>query len=159
MVLEGNNSPDSSTSSHRVERRGRTRKVSRYTLKPSPDSLATVREFIRTSLEPFSAVEPHMFDIVSATHEACKNAVVHNPGSDEPVDVVCEVLDDSVVVEVADRGQGFDADRVLHAGAPEPDAVEGRGIFMIYSLMDAVETETGSNGTRITMQKRFRPAV
>jgi len=137
-----------------ITRNSEARKVSRYSLDPESSSLILVREFIKTTLQPFSPITPHVCDIVFATHEACKNALQHNPQNDSPVDVVCEVLKDSVVVEVADRGSGFDH-CILPPSAPEPEAMEGRGIFLIYSLMDAVEAETGVEGTSIKMQKRF----
>ena len=141
----------------KITRNGDARKVSRYTLEPAASSLTTVREFIKTSLRPFAPIDPYVHDIVFATHEACKNALQHNPDVDSPVDVVCEVLDDSVVVGVADRGNGFDP-RILPPRAPDPEALDGRGIFIIYALMDAVETETGAHGTRIQMQKMFKPS-
>ncbi|MFH1151183.1 MAG: ATP-binding protein [Actinomycetota bacterium] len=129
-----------------------TRKVSRYTLEPSPSALATLREFIRTTLRPYRLSESSVADIVSATHEAAKNAVVHNPESTGPVDVVCEIKDDRVVVEVADRGQGFDL-RALSASLPDPEAVAGRGYFLMNALMDGVETQSGKGGTRVRMVK------
>lgn len=141
----------------RVKRNGNTRKVSRYTLEPRSSSLTTIREFIRVSLVPFGPSDPDLQDIVFATHEACKNALQHNPDVDSPVDVVCEVLDDSVVVEVADHGNGFDP-RILPPKPPDPEALDGRGMFIIYALMDAVETQTGEHGTRITMQKMLEPS-
>ena len=141
-----------------IARDGNPRKVSRYTLEPTPSGLTTVREFIRTTLKPFALIEPHIYDIISATHEACKNAVVHNPDNDSPVDVVCEVRDDSVIVEVADSGPGFDPD-ILPPTKPAAEQLEGRGIFIIYSLMDAVEAETDERGTRITMQKLLERAA
>lgn len=143
---------------NRTARKGRQRKVCRYTLEPSASSLTAVREFIRTALKPFSNIEPHVHDIVSATHEACKNAVLHNPDTEGPVDVVCEVLDNAVVVEVADRGKGFDP-VILPPEPPDPEAMDGRGFFIIYALMDEVEAETGSGGTRIRMQKHLSPAL
>lgn len=132
----------------------RPRKVSRYSLEPCTSSLVLVREFIRATLQPFSGLEPHVQDIISATHEAAKNAVVHNPETEAPVEVECRVMVDSVVVEVTDRGGGFDDG---HLPPPEPDLMSsaGRGMFIIYMLMDEVEARTGEGGTRITMRKRF----
>ena len=135
-----------------IEPCSHSKKVCRYTIEPTPSSLTTVREFIKTTLRPFTHVEPHVHDIVFATHEACKNAVVHNPDCEEPVDIVCEVRDGSVMVEVADRGKGF-APAILPPEAPAADALDGRGIFMIYSMMDEVEAQTGKGGTRIRMLK------
>lgn len=141
-----------------ITRNGSARKVSRYTLEPATSSLTTVRDFIRTSLRPFAPIDPYIHDIVFATHEACKNALQHNPEVDSPVDVVCEVLDDSVVVEVVDRGSGFDP-RLLPPRKPDPEALDGRGMFLIFALMDAVEAYTGEKGTRIKMQKMFKPSL
>jgi serine/threonine-protein kinase RsbW len=135
----------------------RTRKVSRYTLEPSPSALATLREFLRITLKPYPLSESSVADIVSATHEAAKNAVVHNPESAGPVDVVCEVKDDAVVVEVADRGRGFDPES-LSLSLPDPEAVAGRGYFLMNALMDRVETESGKSGTRVRMVKAIAPA-
>lgn len=132
-------------------------KVCRYTLEPSASSLTTLREFIRVTLRPYPHIEPHIEDIVSATHEACKNSLLHNPRIESPVDVICKVLKNRVVIEVLDRGSGFDPE-ILPPSPPDPEALEGRGLLIIYALMDKVEAETGEHGTTIRMQKKLRPA-
>lgn len=137
-----------------IIRKGEKRKVCKYTFQPKAESLATVREFIRTTLKSFDSIKPHVPDIVFAAHEACKNAVEHNPESDQPVDVVCEVFEDSVVIQVSDKGKGFDP-RSVPKSMPDPTALAGRGIHLIHSLMDAVETKTGSDGTMVRMKKRI----
>jgi anti-sigma regulatory factor (Ser/Thr protein kinase) len=134
----------------------RARKVSRYNLEPTPSSLTLVREFIKTTLDPFKPIKPYIPDIVCATHEAAKNAVEHNPDCHAPVEVVCRVLDDSVVVEVSDKGNGFRSGK-LPPPPPDPEAVAGRGIYIICTLMDEVEALSGEGGTRIKMLKRFAP--
>lgn len=139
-------------------RNGRSRKVSRYTLEPSTSALTTLREFLRATLKSYPDIEPYIQDIVSATHEAAKNAVVHNPDSSGPVDVRCEVRRESVVVEVSDRGKGFkppDKPALL----PDPEALAGRGIFLMHALMDDVETKSDRRGTRVRMVKRLEPAL
>lgn len=136
----------------------RPRKVSRYSLEARVSALPSLREFMRVTLKPFDPIGPHVSDIVFATHEAAKNAVVHNPGYDLSVEVVCSVMPDSVVVEVNDRGSGFDA-RSLPPSQPEPEASAGRGIFIIYSLMDEVKTKSGKAGTCVRMMKRFAPSL
>lgn len=130
-------------------------KTGRYLLGPSPFGLTTVREFIKATLRPFPITSSQVFDIVSATHEACKNALVHNPHIEEPVLVTCSVDEDSVTVEVTDRGTGFDSSS-LPPAAPRLDANVGRGIFIIYSLMDRVETQSCAQGTSVRMEKRYR---
>lgn len=127
-------------------------KINRYSLDHSASALTTVREFIRATLFPFAQAAPFTEDIVSATHEAAKNAVEHNDARTGPVQVVCEVTDQSVVVEVSDRGSGFDPS-ILPPGCPGPEEPAGRGLFIIYSLMDEVITATGEGGTRVRMVK------
>ncbi len=134
---------------------GEKKKVCKYSLQPKAESLTTVREFIRTTLKPFDSIRPHVHEIVFATHEACKNAVEHNPESEDPVDIVCEVFEDSVIVQVSDRGKGFNPKNIPKR-IPDPTALEGRGIFLMHAMMDAIETKTGNNGTTVRMQKRIR---
>ena len=129
-------------------------KVSRYVLEPSTSSLALVREFLKATLLPFPLAQPHVYDILSATQEACKNAIEHDPIAQYPVDVACEVFKDVVVVKVSDRGNGFDPG-ILPPQPPDPEATAGRGLFLIYSLMDNVDVETCRDGTCIRMTKRL----
>jgi anti-sigma regulatory factor (Ser/Thr protein kinase) len=60
----------------------------------------------------------------------------------------------SVVVEVRDKGNGFESGS-LPPPPPDPEALAGRGMFMMCSLMDEVEAHSGKAGTRIVMLKRF----
>lgn len=143
---------------HGKARGGRSHKVSRYTLEPSTSSLTTLREFLKATLKPYPAVEPYLQDIISATHEAAKNAVVHNPDSNGPVDVTCEVLPDAVVVEVKDKGRGYKPS-CRPPQQPDPESLAGRGTFLMYSLMDKVETTSDSHGTCVRMVKRLQPAM
>lgn len=136
----------------------RARKVSVYSLEPTTSALTTLREFLRSTLEPYPDVEPHISDIVAATHEAAKNAVVHNPEAGAAVDIICEVTDNSVVVEVKDQGKGFDVD-AWPMERPDPEALAGRGMFIMRMLMDAVETRSGSDGTQVRLVKSLQPAA
>lgn len=130
-------------------------KISRYTLYPNHSSLAGVREFIRTTLSPIDEARPCIGDVISATHEACKNAVIHNPGIDEPVEVTCKASPEVIEIEVADKGRGFDP-CLLPPSLPEDEAIGGRGLYIMCSLMDKVDAETGEGGTKIRMAKRLR---
>lgn len=139
-------------------RKGRTHKVSRYTLEPSTASLTTLREFLKSTLRPYAEVQPYLQDIISATHEAAKNAVVHNPDSNSPVDVVCEVRSDSVVIEITDKGGGYSPENKTPE-QPDPESLAGRGTFLMYSLMDKVETKSDSGGTCVRLVKNLLPAL
>lgn len=138
-------------------RPGRSHKKSLYTLEPSTSALTTLREFLKATLMSHPACEPYVQDIVFATHEAAKNAVIHNPHPDGPVDVTCEIRETEVVVVVSDRGRGFEAR--VDPDEPEPEALAGRGIFLMHALMDSVETESDRSGTRVVLIKRIETAA
>ncbi len=94
-----------------------------------------------------------------AVREAVANAIKHgnqqNP--DAPVDVELAVEEGLAVIQVADRGKGFDPNQVGDPLAPEnllkPN---GRGIFYMKSFMDDVQyTFRPEGGTVLTMRKRI----
>lgn len=93
-------------------------------------------------------------DIVQALTEASVNAIMYST-SEMDVDIVIIAVHNSLILEVRDRGPGFNPDSV-----PPPDfdliseiGVEsgGFGIHMIKSLVDKVEIESSDQGTLIRM--------
>ncbi|PKQ28795.1 MAG: hypothetical protein CVT63_01075 [Candidatus Anoxymicrobium japonicum] len=135
-------------------RNGRSQKVSCYTLAPFVPALTTLREFMKATLISYPGVEPYIQDIITATHEAAKNAVVHNPGSSKPIDVICEIRDRAVLVEVSDRGHGFKPTGKSPC-PPDIDALSGRGFFIMHSLMDEVQIKSNRHGSCVRMLKRL----
>jgi serine/threonine-protein kinase RsbW len=95
-------------------------------------------------------------DIVQALTEALVNAILYST-SDLDVEVVVFAAHTSLILEVHDRGFGFDVDSV-----PPPDfdliaemGVKngGFGIHMIKALVDKVEIESTDEGTTVRMSK------
>lgn len=95
-------------------------------------------------------------DVVQALTEALVNAVLYST-SDFDVEVLVFATTSSLIVEVHDRGSGFDIDSV-----PPPDfdlmseiGVKngGFGIHMIKALVDKVEIESSDQGTIVRMSK------
>ncbi len=98
--------------------------------------------------------------MVTAVREAVTNAVIHGnkEQSGTRVDVVFELADDCIRITVADQGDGFDPDSL-----PDPVSKEhlmdasGRGVFLMYQLMDNVTYDfPESGGTTLSMTKRRR---
>jgi serine/threonine-protein kinase RsbW len=91
-----------------------------------------------------------------ALSEACANAVCHGSprGALNHVHVRYEVRDQCLSVEVEDEGCGF-----RPASIALPDSSEfkpsGRGVFIMKTLMDDVEYEPTSHGTRVRLTKRL----
>jgi serine/threonine-protein kinase RsbW len=95
-------------------------------------------------------------DIVQALTEALVNAVLYST-SDLDVEVVVFAANTSLIVEVRDRGSGFDIDSVP---PPDFDLISeigvkngGFGIHMIKALVDKVEIESTNQGTTVRMSK------
>ena len=91
-----------------------------------------------------------------ALTEACSNSVRHAYGDDGgQVDITFELLDDRLIVEVADDGSGFVP---LPADTNEDELTEGGlGIAIIRSIADEVEIGGGPDGrgARLRFVKRL----
>jgi len=85
-------------------------------------------------------------DLKLALTEACSNSVRHAYDNDEGrVDISFELLEDRLIVEVADDGSGFepaDAGKSLDEELSEG----GLGIAIIRSVADEVEIGDGPGG-------------
>ena len=90
-------------------------------------------------------------DILLALTEAATNAARHSGSSEADVQVV--FFDHTVAVTVTDNGVGIDSERVDFL-CPHPLSPDGRGLFLISSVMDSVEV-TCQGGTRLRMTKHL----
>lgn len=105
----------------------------------------------RLALSGLARVRPFadetLADLKLALTEACSNSVRHAyADSDGHVEISFALLDDRLVVEVADDGTGFEpADPA--AEAERDDLTEGGlGIAIIRSIADEVEIGGGPDG-------------
>lgn len=85
-------------------------------------------------------------DIVLATQEAAKNAVL--AGSGRRVTVAAWIEDEAIWVRVQDAGKGFAQRRSRRC--PSVWSTHGRGLYLMQALMDEVEI-THAHGTRVVM--------
>ena len=89
--------------------------------------------------------------------EAVGNAIRHGlpAGSHSRLRICIEVRGDDLIIEVHDRGQGFDLCE-LPESCPEDLDEGGRGVFVIRSLMDSVSYRRTRVGNVLEMRKRLR---
>jgi anti-sigma regulatory factor (Ser/Thr protein kinase) len=95
-------------------------------------------------------------DILIALHEAVANALTHS-GSATAVRVALKATGTQVTIEVADAGVGIDPEVHLPPRPPSLLAEGGRGLFMIWTLMNSVRL-VDSPGTHLVMIKELFPA-
>ena len=91
-------------------------------------------------------------DMALATQEALKNIVQYACPIDDLMHVTLTDVGDRMVIEVLDKGTGFDL-REIEGSPPSPMALHGRGIHIMRGLMDDVVVESGRDGTIIHMEK------
>jgi anti-sigma regulatory factor (Ser/Thr protein kinase) len=96
-------------------------------------------------------------EVLLAADEAFINAFMHSGDAAGRVDVRAEVRAGRVVVEIRDRGCGFDPRSIDVEAVPDPLATHGRGLFLIHHLMDDVEvcSRKRGAGTLVRMVKGF----
>ena len=87
-------------------------------------------------------------DLKLAPTEACSNSVRHAYENGEGhVGISFELLDDRLIVEVADDGTGFELDAADGDGGGREELSEGGlGIAIIRSIADEVEIGGGPDG-------------
>jgi serine/threonine-protein kinase RsbW len=92
-------------------------------------------------------------DVKLAVAEACTNCIQHASGN-ESILITCETEPESLTVRVRDFGHGTRPEAIQSRRVDEP-RVGGLGVFLIRSLMDAVEYDVHpERGTNLVMTKK-----
>jgi serine/threonine-protein kinase RsbW len=121
-------------------------RVVRLTIPAKPEYITLSRLALAGLSRVRAFPEDTLADLKLALTEACSNSVRHAYADDDGrVDISFELLDDRLIVEVADDGSGFepaesdrDGDEELSEG--------GLGIAIIRSIADEVEIGGGPEG-------------
>jgi serine/threonine-protein kinase RsbW len=114
--------------------------------------IASVEKFIDSVCTDYKISEDVYGNILIATIEAVKNAIVFGNGNDreKPVGISAYTAVDNLVISVKDAGNGFDYDNLPDPTLPENiEKLSGRGVFLIKNLAD--KTEFLDGGSRIKM--------
>ena len=117
-------------------------------------SVPVVRRVLKSALDALGIVPEVVHDIELALTEACTNVLDHSVAADE-YEVSAGIDGSLCVIEVVDRGEGFDSGSKGHALAAG-DAEEGRGIQLMRSLVDSLEFEVRERvGNVVRMEKQL----
>jgi anti-sigma regulatory factor (Ser/Thr protein kinase) len=117
------------------------------------EELRALRLWLREELSP-RADERCVADVVVAVQEAVTNSLRSRGPGRRPVTVRLDLDDGYAWAEVVDSGPGMvDADTA--APRPSTEAVNGRGLYLMRSLMDVLEISSYPAGSRVRMGKRL----
>ncbi len=117
-------------------------------------SVPLARRILKRSLDTLGIDADVVSDIELALTEACTNVLDHAVGDDDYT--VRAGIDGRVcVIEVIDRGHGFDGSQHGLQDAAE-GAEEGRGVQLMRSLVDRLEFQSlPMEGTVVHLEKRL----
>jgi serine/threonine-protein kinase RsbW len=116
-----------------------------------PKARRDTREFARQC----GLTDIEVNDITLAVGEACNNAVEHGHVADGSFSIACRFDHADIVIEVADRGTGFDPTGKGLTSDPETLRLRGLGIFIMRSLMDDVCFTVHPSGTSVRLTKHL----
>lgn len=117
-------------------------------------SVPVARRVLKNSLQVLGVRPDVVADIELALTEACTNVLDHAVDADE-YEVSAGVDGTACVIEVIDRGQGFDGS-VKGLAEAEPHAEDGRGIQLMRALVDKVTfTSRPAVGTVVHLEKEL----
>ena len=117
-------------------------------------SIPVVRRICTSAMQVLGVDDRCQRDLEVALTEACTNVLTHSgPGDD--YEVVVGIDGAACVIEVVDRGHGFDAESLGFSDA-SPTAEEGRGIQLMRALVDRVTfTSKPERGTIVHLEKEL----
>ena len=117
-------------------------------------SVPVVRTLLKQAMKVLGVVPEVTADIELALTEACTNVLDHSDEGDE-YEVSAGIDGDQCVIEVVDRGGGFDGS-VLGRAEASGSAEEGRGIHLMRALVDTVVfTNRPHKGTVVHLEKKL----
>ena len=126
----------------------------RMTLRSTPKSIGRVQGFIHKIEKKVHLDEIQTHKLMVSLTEAVNNAIIHGNKSDarKKVKVECDCQHEFLVITVADEGKGFKPSKVKNPLKEENLLrTNGRGIFLMRTLMDRVEYEMNKSGATVRL--------
>ena len=120
-----------------------------------PARMSEVRSFVSQFLIDVRCPVEVSQEVMLAVAEAAANACRHGKrraGRSE-LRMRCTCTGPKVAVTIADDGPGFNVEDVEARELPDPFASGGRGLFLMRTLMDEVEVDSGEDGTVVTLTR------
>jgi serine/threonine-protein kinase RsbW len=128
------------------------------TMKSKSTTLKEAEGKLKAILDGLKVSESEKHNLLVAASEAVNNAISHGNRNDPEKNVTLDVeyKDKVIVISVEDEGGGFNPDSIPDPLLPENLLKpSGRGIHIIRSLMDRVDFEFTSRGTKVIMRLKI----
>jgi len=119
-----------------------------------PKNIVRIEKFLTKVSHRVSLDEIQLNKVMVSLTEAVNNAIVHGNKADPKKKVViqCEVIPGWLLLMVNDQGRGFKPGGVKNPLKKENLMREnGRGIFLMRTLMDRVEFERIKSGYQVRL--------
>ncbi|MCA1694049.1 MAG: ATP-binding protein [Actinobacteria bacterium] len=117
-------------------------------------SVPVIRRVLKASMQALGVEADVIQDIEVALTEAVTNVLDHATQGEE-YEVSAGIDGNKCVIEIIDRGGGFDGSDLGH-GLADPQAEQGRGIQLMRALVDKVTFhEVPTVGTVVHLEKRL----
>ena len=128
----------------------------RVRIPPNPRYGKSVREELITFANDHAVSRGELTDLIFAIGEALANAIEHS-GSNDVIEVRCQIDDDKIIATVIDSGRGFEVEAVPKAPLPPLFAERGRGLPIMQKCTDlfAVRSLPGK-GTAVVLGRYLR---
>jgi serine/threonine-protein kinase RsbW len=131
------------------------RKIFEMTCKSCPKEISCIEEFLQKINSTLKLDDGSMHRLLVSCTEALNNAIIHGNRSDsgKEVRVKCLVGARVLTVRIKDGGSGFDPSSLLDPRDEKNLLKEnGRGVFLMRSLMDKVAFKRLKSGFVVEMK-------
>jgi serine phosphatase RsbU (regulator of sigma subunit)/anti-sigma regulatory factor (Ser/Thr protein kinase) len=126
-----------------------------YRFSPSPATIPLGRHLLADWLEHLAVEQTELADLLLVASELCSNAVRHASGAPSALVLRAWAEGDAIVVEVQDDGAGFElSERYYDDEPPDPDAEQGRGLYVVEALTDEVTVRREGDRTVVRAVRR-----
>jgi len=123
-----------------------------YRFSPNAVTVPLARGLFGDWLERILDEGPEKADLLLMASELCTNAVRFGSGAPGALLLRAWSEGDAIVIEVADDGGGFEWRS--EDDLPDPDADEGRGLFLVSTLADDLDVLRREGHTVVRAVKR-----
>lgn len=131
--------------------------VVRHTLPAEISRVAPLRAAFMETLASGSLAEAELHRWELVFQELLVNAICHGAKEDRSMNVSIEwsITQDSITLAATDPGSGPSDEVLEHPPLPDPEALSGRGLFIIAGFADSLKWWRGPAGFRFEVTKHY----